>query len=409
MASIQTRIKRAWNAFTNQDNFNQSFMQATSYNKPDRLRLSIANERSQINAIFCRMANDVAAIDFRHVLLDEQDRYVEDVDSSLNRCLSLEANIDQTGRDLFRDAALTMFDSGVVALVPVQTNITPIDGKEFDIKSIRCGTITQWFPRHVRVKLYNDEKGSFEEIMLPKRIVAIVENPFYTVMNEPNSTLKRLTRKLSLLDAVDEQSSSGKLDLIIQLPYTVKTPTKQRQAEMRKQDIENQLTGSRYGIAYIDSTEHITQLNRSVDNNLMKQIEYLDTLMHSQLGITAGIMDGSANESTMTNYYNRTIEPIVTALCEGMKRKWLTQDQIYSGESIVYVRDPFKLIPVSQIADIGDKMTRNEIMSSNEIRSKIGLKPSDQPGADELRNKNLNQSKEALAADQGKQESESSE
>lgn len=394
--SLFSRAKKAWNVFLNRDPTYDYTNYGASYSyRPDRPRFSRGNERSIVTSVYNRLSMDVAAIDICHVRLDENDRYSETLDSDLNNCLSVEANIDQTGRAFIQDAVMSMFDEGCVALVPIDTDRNPDDGS-FSIETIRTGKIIQWYPHHIRVSVYNENTGQREEINVPKNTVSIVENPFYAVMNEPNSTLQRLVRKLNLLDAIDEQSSSGKLDLIIQLPYIIKTPARKAQAEERRQDIEKQLSGSKYGIAYTDGTEHITQLNRPVENNLMKQIEFLTSMLYSQLGITQEILDGSANEETMQNYYTRTIEPILSALTDEMKRKFLSKTARSQGQSIMFFRDPFKLIPVSKIADIADKMTRNEIMSSNEIRQTIGRKPSDDPEADELRNKNLNKSKEEM-------------
>jgi hypothetical protein len=333
---------------------------------------------------------DVAAVKIQHCKLDENDRFVETIASGLNECLTVEANIDQTGRALIHDAVVSMFDEGVVALVPVDTTLDPKVTGSFDVNSLRTGKIVQWYPNHVKVRVYNEKKGEKEEIVLPKKMVAIVENPFYSVMNEPNSTLQRLIRKLSLLDVVDEQMSSGKLDLIIQLPYTIKSDTRRAQAEDKRKDIEMQLSSSKYGVAYVDAAEKITQLNRPVENNLMKQIEYLTSMLYSQLGITQSILDGTADEKTMLNYYDRTVEPIVSAIVDELKRKFLTKTARTQKQSILYFRDPFKLVPVNELAEIADKMTRNEIMTSNEIRQVIGLKPSKDPKADELRNSNLN-------------------
>ena len=394
--SLFSRAKKAWNVFLNRDPTYDYTNYGASYSyRPDRPRFSRGNERSIVTSVYNRLSMDVAAIDICHVRLDENDRYSETIDSDLNNCLSVEANIDQTGRAFIQDAVMSMFDEGCVALVPIDTDRNPDDGS-FSIETIRTGKIIQWYPHHIRVSVYNENTGQREEINVPKNTVSIVENPFYAVMNEPNSTLQRLVRKLNLLDAIDEQSSSGKLDLIIQLPYIIKTPARKAQAEERRQDIEKQLSGSKYGIAYTDGTERITQLNRPVENNLMKQIEFLTSMLYSQLGITQEILDGSANEETMQNYYTRTIEPILSALTDEMKRKFLSKTARSQGQSIMFFRDPFKLIPVSKIADIADKMTRNEIMTSNEIRQAIGMKPSDDPEADELRNKNLNKSKEEM-------------
>jgi hypothetical protein len=350
-----------------------------------------------VTSVYNRIAMDCAAISIQHVKLDENKRYIETVESGLNSCLNLSANIDQTGRTFLQDAFLSMFDEGCIALVPVDTSFNPKETGSYDIDSMRVGKITEWYPQHVKVRLYNERNGRKEEVVLPKSVVAIVENPLYAVINEPNSTMQRLIRKLNILDAIDEQSGSGKLNLIIQLPYVVKTKARQEQAEARRKDLEYQLTGSKYGIAYTDGTEKVVQLNRSVDNNLMGQIEYLTSMLYSQLGITQAVMDGTADEKTMLNYYNRTIEPILSAFTDEMKRKFLTKTARTQGQSIVFFRDPFKLVPVAELAEIADKMTRNEIMSSNEIRQVVGMKPSNDPKADELRNRNLSAPKEEQA------------
>lgn len=393
--AIGSRFKHAWNAFRN--NSSQSYYRDVgigySY-RPDRPRLTRGNERSIVTSVYNRIALDVAQIKIQHVRLDENERFLEVLDSCLNNCLSLEANIDQTGRSFIQDIVMSMFDEGCVAIVPVDTDDDPEDGLpgSFDINTMRTGKILEWYPQHVRVRVYNDQTGQKEDILLSKSAVAIIENPLYAVMNEPNSTMQRLIRKLNLLDVVDEQSSSGKLDLIIQLPYVIKTEARRQQAENRRKDIEKQLSGSKYGIAYTDGTEHITQLNRSVGNNLMTQIEYLTSMLYSQLGITQSILDGTADEKTMLNYYNRTIEPIVSAIVDEIKRKFLTKTARSQHQSVMFFRDPFKLVPVSELAEISDKLTRNEIATSNEMRQIIGWKPSTDPKADELRNKNLNQS-----------------
>ena len=399
--SLLSRAKRAWNVFLNRDPTKSSWNQGyTSYYRPDRFRLSHGNERSIVTSVYNRIAMDVAAVDILHVRLDDNDRYVETIDSGLNNCLTLEANIDQTGRAFIQDIVMSMFDEGSVAIVPVDTIGNPFHSESYKIETMRVGKITKWFPSEVTVELYDDRSGKKREVTLPKRLVAIIENPLYSVMNEPNSTLQRLIRKLNLLDVVDEQNSSGKLDLIIQLPYIIKTEARRAQAENRRKDIEQQLAGSKYGIAYTDGTEHITQLNRPVENRLMSQIEYLTNLLYSQLGITQGILDGSADEKTMLNYFNRTIEPVLSAITGELKRKFLSKTARSQKQSVMFFRDPFKLVPVAEIAEISDKMTRNEIMTSNEIRQVIGMKPSDDPAADELRNKNLNVS----AEDKQKQE-----
>ena len=397
--TIGSRIKHAWNAFLNRDptintTNNSYYGFGGTYYRPDRPRLSRGNERSIVTSIFNRIALDVAAIDIRHCRLDEEDRFAEFIPSTLDNCLSLEANIDQTSRAFFQDAVLSMFDEGHVALIPVDTTRNPNDTNSYDILTLRTGKVVQWYPSHVRVEAYNDRTGRREEITLHKSQVAIVENPLYAVMNEPNSTLQRLMRKLVLLDAVDEQASSGKLDLIIQLPYVVKSEARRNQAEQRRKDIENQLSGSKYGIAYTDGTEKITQLNRSVENNLMKQIEYLTSMLHSQLGITQAVLEGTADEKTMLNYNNRTIEPIVSAIVLEMKRKFLTKTARSQRQSIEYFRDPFRLVPVNDLAEISDKFTRNEILTSNEIRQIVGRKPSSDPKADQLINSNISQPKE---------------
>lgn len=391
--SLGSRLKQAWNAFTSRDPTKVEYDSGISYSyRPDRPRFTRGNERSIVTAVYNRIALDVAAIDIRHSKLDNNKRYVGDVDSGLNNCLTLEANIDQTGRAFRQDVVMSLLDEGCVAIVPVDTvGRDPTISEAYDIESMRTGKILEWKPRQVRVRVYNDQKGIKEDILLPKHLVGIVENPLYAVMNEPNSTMQRLIRKLGLLDVVDEYSSSGKLDLIIQLPYVIKSKARQEQAEERRKDIEKQLSGSRYGIAYVDGTERITQLNRPVENNLLKQIEYLTNLLYSQLGMTTSVMDGTADEKTMLNYNNRTIEPIVAAIVDEMKRKFLSKTARSQGQSISYFRDPFKLVPVADIAEIADKFTRNEIASSNEIRQIIGWIPSSDPRADELRNKNLSE------------------
>ena len=388
--NIGSRFKHAWNAFFNKDPTGyQSDIGPGYYYRPDRPRFTGGNERSIITSIYNRIALDVASNTILHCKLDKDDRFVSTMDSTLNSCLNLEANIDQTGREFIQDIVVSMCDEGSVAIVPIETDLDP-KTNSYKIYSMRTGKITGWYPKHIRVSVYNEQIGRREEITLPKSTVGIIENPFYAVMNEHSSTMQRLIRKLNLLDAIDEQSGAGKLDLIIQLPYVIKSPTRRQQAEQRRKDIENQLAGSKYGIAYTDGTEHITQLNRSVDNNLMKQIEYLTSMLYSQLGITQSILDGTADEKTMLNYYTRTIEPIISAIVDEMKRKFLTKTARTQGQSIVFFRDPFKLVPVNEIAEIADKMTRNEIMTSNEIRQEIGLKPSDDPKADRLENSNLN-------------------
>ena len=393
--SLGSRLKHAWNAFTSRDpTYEHSYGAQVSYYRPDRTRRTITNEKSIITAVLNRIALDAAAVEIRHSRLDENGRFSEEINSGLNNCLSLSANIDQTGRAFLQDAYMSLLDEGCVALVPVDTSIDPRYSSSYDIETMRTVKIVQWYPQHVKVQLYNDRKGEREEVMLPKSMVAIVENPFYEVMNKPNSTMQRLARKLNLLDVVDEQSSSGKLDLIIQLPYVIKSEARRKQAEDRRKDIEQQLSGSKYGIAYTDGTERITQLNRPIENNLQKQVEYLTNLLFSQLGMTQSILDGTADDKTMLNYNNRIIEVIVAAMVDEMKRKFLTKTARSQGQSISMFRDPFRLAPVSDIAEIADKFTRNEIATSNEIRQIIGWKPSKDPSADELRNKNLNQTAE---------------
>lgn len=391
------RLKHAWNAFMNRDPTQEFRDIGMGYSyRPDRPRLSRGNERSIITALYNRIALDAAAVNLSHVRLDENGRFLEAISSGLNNCLTLEANTDQTGRAFMQDVFMSMMDEGSVAIVPVDTNFNPTVTGSYDIETMRTGQILEWFPKHIKVRLYNEATGQKQDIVIPKSIAAIVENPLYAVMNEPNSTVQRLIRKLNLLDMIDEKNSSGKLDLIIGLPYQVKTELRRQQAEDRRALIEQQLVGSKYGIAYVDSTEHITQLNRPVENNLMSQIEYLTNLAFSQLGMTQGILDGTADEKTMLNYYNRSIEPMLSAVTDEMKRKFLTKTARSQRQSIVFFRDPFKLVPVSDIAEIADKFTRNEIMSSNEIRQVIGMKPSDDPKADELRNKNINQPSEEV-------------
>lgn len=390
--TLGSRLKHAWNAFLSREptNYYQSLGRGYSY-RPDRPRLTRGNERSIVTSVLNRIALDAAAINIQHVKLDDNGRFLSTVDSGLNNCLTVEANIDQTARAFVHDVVMSMMDEGCVAIVPVDTTLNPKVTGAYDIVTMRVGQVIEWYPAHVKVRVYNDQRGEKEDILLPKSVVGIVENPLYAVMNEPNSTLQRLIRKLNLLDAVDEQAGSGKLDLIIQLPYVIKTEARRAQAEKRRKDIEEQLSGSKYGIAYTDGTEHIVQLNRAVENNLMTQIEYLTSMLYSQLGITKGVMDGSADEQTMLNYYNRTIEPILSAIVDEMKRKFLTKTARSQLQSISFFRDPFKLVPAAQLSEIADKLTRNEIMSSNEIRQVIGLKPSKDPKADELRNKNLSE------------------
>ena len=366
-------------------------MEYGSYYRPDRPRFSRGNEKSIVTSVYNRIALDVSAMDIKHCRMDSDGRYLEDIKSDLNNCLTLEANIDQTGRAFMQDVVMSMFDEGCVAIVPIDTDTNPDQNGSYSIYTMRTGKIVEWFPAHVKVSVYNERRGRREEILMPKQSVAIIENPLYAVINEPNSTMQRLIRKLNLLDYVDEQSGSGKLDLIIQLPYIVKSEARRAQANERRAEIEKQLTGSKYGIAYTDGTEKITQLNRPVENNLMKQIEYLTNMLYSQLGITQAVLDGTADEKAMLNYYSRTIEPIVLAITDEMKRKFLTKTARTQNQTITAFRDPFRLVPVNDIAEIADKFTRNEIMTSNEIRQKIGMKPSDDPKADQLINSNISQ------------------
>lgn len=384
---IIDRLQHGWNAFIN--NKDPTLRPGPSYSyRPDRARFTRGNERSIVTSIFNRIAMDASSIDIEHVRVDKDGRFTEIIDSGLNNCLTLEANIDQTGRAFMQDAVMSMLDEGVVALVPIDTTLD-INTSSFDVDTIRVGKIMEWYPQHIKVRVYDENSGTKKDVVVPKRSVAVIENPFYSVINEHNSTMQRLIRKLNLLDAIDEQSGSGKLDLIIQLPYVLKGEQRIKNAEDRRSTLERQLNNSKLGIGYIDSTEHVIQLNRSLDNNLMKQIEYLQSMLYSQLGITQSILDGTADEKTMLNYFSRTIEPIVFAIACEMKRKFLSKTARTQGQSIFYFRDPFKLVPVTELADIADKLTRNEIASSNEMRQKIGWKPSTDPKADELRNKNL--------------------
>lgn len=387
------RLQHGWNAFVKnrdptayKENFGEGY-----YYRPDRPRFTKRNERTIITSVYNRIALDVAAINVKHCRLDDNDRFGSVIDSSLNSCLNIEANLDQTGRAFIQDIVMSMLDEGCVAIVPTDTSINPKSTSSFDILSMRTGKIVEWYPSSVKVRVYNENTGRKEDILLPKRTVAIIENPLFAVINEPNSTMQRLIRKLSILDAIDEESGSGKLDLIIQLPYVIKTEARRNQAEERRKEIERQLSGSKYGIAYADGTERITQLNRSVENNLMKQIEYLTSMLYSQLGITQTILDGTADDKTMLNYYNRTIEPIISAIVDEMKRKFLSKTARSQKQTILFFRDPFKLVPINDIAEIADKFTRNEIATSNEIRQVIGWKPSDDPKADQLVNSNIAQ------------------
>ena len=394
---ITDRLQHAWNAFLNNDirTRYQDMGYYSSY-KPDRVRFTRGNERSIVTSVYNRLALDASAMAIKHVRLDDNGRFTEEINSGLQNCLNVEANIDQTGRAFLQDVVMSMLDEGCVAIVPVDTTLNPNLSGSYDINTMRTAKILEWYPAHVRVKVYNDRKGIHEELTLPKANIAIIENPLYAVINEPNSTMQRLIRKLNLLDVVDEQSSAGKLDLIIQLPYVIKSEARRQQAEARRKDIEMQLAGSKYGIAYTDGTERITQLNRPAENNLMNQVQYLTDMLYSQLGLTQSILDGSADDKTMLNYYNRTIEPILAAIVDEMKRKFLTKTARAQKQTIMYFRDPFKLVPVNDIAEIADKFTRNEIMTSNEIRQIVGMKPSKDPEADELRNKNLNKSAEEM-------------
>ena len=389
-----SRLKHAWNAFTSRDPTTPYQYMGPSYSvRPDRIRFTRGNEKTIVTSVYNRIALDVAAIDIKHVRLDKNGRYVEPINSGLNNCLSLEANIDQTSRAFVQDIVMSLMDEGCVAIVPVDTTSDPNITGAFDITTMRTGKIIEWYPQHIKARVYNELTGEKEDVLLHKSAVGIIENPLYAVINEPNSTNQRLIRKLGLLDAIDEQSSSGKLDLIIQLPYVIKTETRRQQAEARRADIEMQLASSKYGIAYIDGTEHVTQLNRPVENNLMGQIEYLTSMLYSQLGITQSILDGTADDKTMLNYYNRTIEPIIAAIVDEMERKFLTKTARSQSQSIKYFRDPFKLVPVNDIAEIADKFTRNEIMTSNEIRQIVGMRPHSDPKADQLINSNISQAK----------------
>lgn len=387
---ITDRFQHAWNAFLNRDptpNFHD--LGTSSYWRPDRTKLTVGNERSIISSIYNRIAIDVAAVSINHVRLDQNGRFIETIDSGLNSVLNISANMDQTGRAFIQDVVLSLFDEGCVAIVPVDTTLDPNITGGYDINSVRTGRIVEWYPEHVKVNIYNEKTGDREDITLPKKMVAIIENPLYAVMNEPNSTLKRLVNKLNLLDAIDQQSGSSKLDLIIQLPYVIKTQARREQAEERRKQIEDQLAGSKYGIAYTDGTERITQLNRPAENNLMNQITYLTSMLYSQLGLTESIFDGTADEKTMLNYYNRTIEPVLAAITDEMKRKFLTKTARSQNQSLIFIRDPFRLVPVNELAEIADKFTRNEILSSNDIRAIVGYKPSKDPKSDQLINKNI--------------------
>ena len=394
--TLGSRLRNAWNAFRNRDP-TSSYKDVGSgyYYRPDRVRLTRGNERSIVTSIYNRIAVDVASVDIKHCRLDDNDRFISEIDSDLNSCLTLEANIDQTARAFKQDLVMSMFDEGCVAIIPVDTTLNPNVTNSYDILSMRTGKILEWYPSHVKVRVYNEKTGKREDITVPKSTVGIIENPLYAIMNEPNSTMQRLIRKLSLLDIADEQTASGKLDLIIQLPYIIKSEARKQQAEQRRKDIEMQLAGSRYGIAYTDGTEKITQLNRSLENNLLKLIESVQNTLYAQLGITQAVLDGTADEKTMLNYNNRTVEPIVSAIVDEMKRKFLTKTARSQHQSIMSFRDPFKLVPINNIAEIADKFTRNEILTSNEIRQIIGMKPSDDPKADQLINSNISQPNQA--------------
>lgn len=393
MSSISDRIKHAWNAFMNKDPTIKEYQDiGPGYGfKPDRLYIRPVSEKSIINSIINRIAVDCSSINVKHVRLDEQGRYLETIESRFNNCLTTEANVDQTGRDLLQDIVVSMLDEGVVAVVPTDTDVNPEKGS-YDILEMRVGKIIQWYPEHVQIRLYNETTGLREDITLPKEQVAIIENPFYQIMNSPNSTMQRLRRKLSLLDTVDEQNASKKLNMIIQLPYTVKNETRRKEAEKRRSDMEKQLAESKYGVAYLDSTEKITQINRPLESGLQEQVEYLTNLLLTQLGFTMEILNGTANSDTMTNYYNRIVEPIMTAVCEEYVRKFLTKTARSQRQSVQFFRDPFKLVPVDKMADLADKFTRNEILTSNEVRQIVGMLPSQDPTADELRNKNISAS-----------------
>lgn len=405
--SLSDRLQHAWNAFRNPIGPTpDDFTYGGYYTRPDRVRIRPGNERSIINAVFNRIAIDVAAIPINHVRLDEEGRYKETIDSSLNRCFTLHANADQTGRAFFQDVVMSLCDEGCVAIVPVDTSLNPKNTTSYDIESLRVGKIKEWYPDKIKVELYNEQAGQKQDVIIPKSMAAIVENPLYSIMNEPSSTLRRLIRKLNILDAIDEQSGSGKLDVIIQLPYQVKGELKRAQAETRRKDVEMQLAGSKYGIAYIDGTEKVTQLNRPAENNLMSQIEYLTSMLYGQLGITEDVMNGTADERTMLNYNNRTIEPFLSAIVDAMKWKFLTQTARTQGQSIMFFRDPFRLIPMEELARIADTFTRNEILSPNEVRQIIGRKPDKDPKSDELRNRNLNQSVDEIQSEQPKEKEE---
>ena len=395
LKNLGGRLMHAWNAFSNREavyGYPQYDFGMGYSIRPDRVRLTLGSERTIVSSIYNQIAIDVSAISVVHARMDQNGRFLESVSSGLNECLSISANVDQSGRNFIQEAVMSLFDEGAIAIVPVDTTINPQVSGGYDIRSLRTGKILDWFPDHIRVEVYNEKLGRKEEVTLPKSMVAIIENPLYLVMNEPNSTLKRLVNKINLLDSIDTQSGSGRLDLFIQLPYTIKSDARRAQAIQRTKDIELQLAGSKYGIAYVDGSEKITQLNRPAENNLLKQVEYLTGMLYNQLGLTESVFNGTADEKTMLNYYNRTVEPVLSAIVDEMRRKFLTKTARSLGQDIVFFRDPFRLVPVLELAEIADKFTRNEILSSNEVRAIIGYKPSNQPGADELRNKNLNQS-----------------
>lgn len=395
LKNLGGRLMHAWNAFSNREavyGYPQYDFGMGYSIRPDRVRLTLGSERTIVSSIYNQIAIDVSAISVVHARMDQNGRFLESVSSGLNECLSISANVDQSGRNFLQEAVMSLFDEGAIAIVPVDTTINPQVSGGYDIRSLRTGKILDWFPDHIRVEVYNEKLGRKEEVTLPKSMVAIIENPLYLVMNEPNSTLKRLVNKINLLDSIDTQSGSGRLDLFIQLPYTIKSDARRAQAIQRTKDIELQLAGSKYGIAYVDGSEKITQLNRPAENNLLKQVEYLTGMLYNQLGLTESVFNGTADEKTMLNYYNRTVEPVLSAIVNEMRRKFLTKTARSLGQDIVFFRDPFRLVPVLELAEIADKFTRNEILSSNEVRAIIGYKPSNQPGADELRNKNLNQS-----------------
>jgi hypothetical protein len=401
VGKISNRLKHAWDAFSGRNTepppVDAGYVASFGYTKPDRTRLNVTNERSIVASVLNRLSMDIASISIRHVRVDDNGRYLEDIESGLNYCLNTEANIDQAARAFRQDIALTLFDNGVAAVVPVETDLNPNITGGYDIRNLRVGRVVGWYPQHVQVSVYNEKKGIRQEIILAKKYVAIIENPLYSIMNEPNSTLQRLIMKLNMLDAIDKQSSSGKMDIIVQLPYTIKSESRRQQAEQRREDIEFQLRGSQYGIAYVDATEKITQLNRPAENNLLKQVEYLTQMLYSQLGLTEEIMNGTADEKTMLNYINRTVEPVLGAIIEAMNRTFLTKAARTQRQTLMTFTNPFRLVPITDLAEIADKFTRNEILASNEIRQFMGIKPSKDPKADELRNSNMPQQEETPA------------